>query len=227
MFRNPLPTILVVLLVIFDVSCSQGKSGITTPDIDGAKDEAGGWGTKYLAGLWHVQINPATGSYDIASLRSSELILNVLGFLEPPPLSGVNIDLDSLVIEPPEIQVDVILSHPIPDPVFMGFDVRGVVFGPRVTNSDGMTILTGPEFFKNEPFGYIDGLLGAPDNVANYEGLAGYKYFCDGLGKDADLVTFMSNAANLSRRRTPTAGTTSWTGPIPAMILLSSITPSM
>lgn len=120
--------------------------------------------------------------------------------MEPPVLSGVSIDLESLVVEPPVIEADVILSHPIPDTVFTGFDVRGVVFGPEVTNNDGLTILTGPEFFKGEPFGYIDGLLGAPDSYANYEGLAGYKYFCDGLSVNDDLVEYMSNPANLANR---------------------------
>jgi len=192
--------LIFALLVLFTVACSGGKGDPVAPDLKYQEPAKEAVGTKMVAGVWHIAINKNTGAVDIADLRTSKLILNVLGFMEPPVLSGVNIDLASLVIEPPIVEVDVILSHPIPDTVFMGFDVRGVVFGPKVVNADGLTILTGPEYFKDEAFGYIDGLLGAPDSYGDYAGLFGYKYFCDGLGKDADLVDFFSKPANLDKR---------------------------
>jgi hypothetical protein len=84
----------------------------------------------------------------------------------------------------------------------MGFDVRGVVFGPWLDNSDGLTIVMSPEFFKqkNIGFGYQDGMLGVPDSVADYTGLAGYKYFADGLWKTDDLYTFFANPENMANR---------------------------
>ena len=50
------------------------------------------------------------------------------------------------------------------------------------------------------PFGYQDGLLGAPDSVGDYSGLAGYKYYCDDIGEDESLIDFFSDPANLATR---------------------------
>lgn len=188
------------MIVAIAMGCSGGGETPYTPaeDIKVAVESEGG--TTACLGLWNVVIDKATGQIDVADLRTSENIINVLGFLEPPALTGMTIDFGTLSIADPEIQVDVVLTHPIPDATFMGFDVRGVVFGPKVTNADGLTVIPSPEFFKGVPFGYQNGLLGTPDSVAHYKGLAGYKYFCDGLGANDDLVTFMSDPANLARR---------------------------
>jgi hypothetical protein len=150
-----------------------------------------------------VVADSATGTLEVTDLRTSEAMINVLSFLEPPPLSGMTIDFNTLYIDFANgtVSVDVILSHPIPDPVFMGFDVRGVVFGPKLTNADGLTPVMAPKNFSNEAFGYIDGLLGAPYGYAKYSGeLNGYKYFCNNLGTDADLVAHFSDPANLANR---------------------------
>jgi hypothetical protein len=171
-------------------------------------------------GLWQISIDPATGTGDIVQLRSADKIINVLGFMEPPPLTLMDLDWPNLVIADPVIEVGVILTHPIAgDDVFTGFDVRGVCFGPRVANADGLTIIPGPDYFTGVPFGWQDGLLGAPDSVGSYEGLAGYKYFCDDLGATEDLVAFMSDTGNLDNRGSYGAGNTNqrdyildWTG---------------
>jgi hypothetical protein len=157
-------------------------------------------GTTSMLGLWEVTIDKEAGTIEAVDMRTSSLIINVLGFLEPPPLTGMTIDFGTLVLDDPIVEVDVIVSHPLPDAIFTGFDVRGVVFGPEVEFADGLTIIPSPEFFKGVPFGYKDGILGAPDSYAHYTGLAGYKYFCDGLAKHGDLVTFMSDPVNLAKR---------------------------
>jgi len=197
--------LLIALLGLFAIiiGCSSGGSNIeniVAPDDNDEKLGVEANGITSIFGLWQVSIDKNAGTIDAVDLRTSDLIINVLGFLEPPPLKGLTIDFATLVINDPIIEVDVILTHPIPDPQFMGFDVRGVVFGPRVANADGTTVIPSPEFFSVVPFGYMDGLLGTPNSAAHYAGLAGYKYFCDGLGKDDDLATFMSNPWNLKHR---------------------------
>ena len=80
-------------------------------------------------------------------------------------------------------------------------DVRGVVFGPKVVNSDGYTPVMAPEHFEGVQFGYVDGLLGVPYSIAGYdEGIYGYKYFCDDLSVNEDIVEFFSDPGNLANR---------------------------
>jgi len=189
-----------MFILIFAVSCSSGTGDAVAPTTGDKAPVTLHTGNTSCIGFWQVEIDEESSTINAVDMRSSDLIIDVLGFLEPPALKGLTIDFATLKIADPVIEVDVILTHPIPDPTFTGFDVRGVVFGPRVTNADGLTIVSCPEFFAGIPFGYKDGLLGTPDSVANYKGLAGYKYFCDGLGKDDDLATFMSDPDNLAKR---------------------------
>ena len=162
-------------------------------------------GDNYLWGIWQVSIEKATGKISLAQLRQSDLALNVTGFLEPPPLKNLNIDFGTLIIDPTNnyVGVDVMLTHPLqtPDAVFTGFDVRGVVFGPEVRNADGWTAMMNPQDFSGLPFGYQDGLLGAPYSFAHYTGdWFGYKYFCDTLGLTDDVGVFFNNEANIEKR---------------------------
>jgi len=189
------------LTVALIIGCSSGGgSQPTLPQVEkpAAKDHIG----THLWGSYQVAIDKNTSKVDITQLRGANQIINVLGFLEPPVLNNMSIDFTSLVIDSTNnlVSVNVILKHPIPDPVFMGFDVRGVVFGPDLLNADGLTPVMNPADFATEPFGYIDGLLGAPDSYAHYDGLWGFKYFCDGLGINDDVATFFSNETNLADR---------------------------
>jgi hypothetical protein len=190
MGKRIIPVFLVLILVLV-ISCSYRGGGSTVPSYDdtAAVEYDGNFA---CLGFWNVVIHE-DGKVDLVDSRSTDLIVNVLQFLEPPPMTNLKVKFNTLVIDPINkvVEVDVVLTHPIPIPRYMGFDVRGVVFGPYVANADGFTIIPSPEFFTGVPFGYQDGILGTPDSVANFEGLAGYKYYCDGLGPDDDLVAFM------------------------------------
>ncbi len=214
MCRSLMPSLVFIIALMFMVSCSGGDENVIAPDPEPAAGqdavtEAGGnavvteaGGTTTCLGLWQVVLDPATGTGDIVQLRTAEKILNMLGFMEPPVLTNMDLDWADLDIDFPggTAEVGVILTHPINDKVFTGFDVRGVCFGPKVSNADGLTIIPSPEFFSGVPFGYQDGLLGAPDSYGNYEGLAGYKYFCDGIGEDEVLSDFFSDPGHYADR---------------------------
>ncbi len=203
MQRTIFYSLLCLLLVAFAISCSSGDGGIIAPPTDEVNKAATvESGNTACFGLWQFSIDTTTGSVDITRLREADKIINVLGFMEPPPLSSMDLDWDDLDINPDAgtISVGVILKHPIPDPVFTGFDVRGVCFGPEVDNADGLTIVMSPEFFSGVPFGYQNGLLGAPDSVGDYSGLAGYKYYCNDIGEDESVVDFFSDPLNLEER---------------------------
>ena len=81
--------------ILFLVSCSGGKSDPVTPDLnDQAAAVEDAKGSKLIGGVWHIVIDKDTGEVDILNMRNSELVLNVLCFMEPPVLTGVSIDLD-------------------------------------------------------------------------------------------------------------------------------------
>lgn len=197
----------IILLLVASAGCS-GGNGINpvSPDTRAHAVDAHTSGMLPV-GLWQFAADTHTGTMDIVQLRSAELSLNVLPFMEPPPLLNLTIDWDTLDIdgENSYIGVDVVLSHPFvtPEGIFRGFDVRGVVFGPELTNADGYTPLLRPKDFSGEAFGYVDGLLGAPHSVANYSrDENGYKYFCDGIDADEGMVDFFIDEGNLAGRGT-------------------------
>jgi hypothetical protein len=192
----------VLALLLMSWGCSGGGgAGTVLPEPVAPKTIENNGGTG-LWGLYQVSIDPKTESVDIVQLRGAEDILNVVGFLEPPALSGMTIDFDTLVIADPMVLVDVILTHPLdtPDEVFHGFDVRGICIGPKLINADGLTPAMNPADFELVPFGYQDGLLGAPYSYAGYDGLWGYKYFCDGLLLNDDVAEFFNDPLNLDNR---------------------------
>ncbi len=209
MTRSIILSLVLTLFLLFAISCSGNGGNVITP-APAHETLVNSTGGTVCQGLWQFTVSK-DGSVDITQLRNADKIINVIGFMEPPALSLMNLDWDALDIDFDNgtIDVGVILTHPIPgDDVFTGFDVRGVCFGPRVSNADGLTIVPSPEFFSGVPFGYQDGLLGAPDSYANYEGLAGYKYYCDGLGPDDDMAEFFIDTDNLANRGSYGAGAT-------------------
>jgi hypothetical protein len=199
------PTLLpaILLAVVFMVSCSGNAGNILAPSDDTRITVANQTGTTACLGLWQAVASPDSGTLELTPIRGGEYMLNVIGFLEPPALVNLQIDFETLFIDfdTDEIYVDVILRHPLNSPVFKGFDVRGVVFGPRVVNADGYTPAMNPDLFTGVPFGYSDGLLGAPASASGFDDeISGYKYFCDGLGLDEDLPGFFTDPDSLEDR---------------------------
>jgi len=192
----------LLLCLCFLISCSGGSYDGISPAINDKPQAADTSGTTTCLALWQVVIDTETCRADIADLRAADQMLNVLGFLEPPTMTGLSIDFGTLQIKPGQkyVGVDVILKHPLASAMFLGFDVRGVVFGPEVTNADGLTIVLSPEFFTGVTFGYKDGLLGVPDSAIHYTGLAGYKYFCKDIGLNDKLSDFFSDPGNVANR---------------------------
>ncbi len=162
-----------------------------------------------LWGLWQFVANPEAATLEAIPLRSSEMHVNVLPFLEPPPF--LNLTLESLEFNGDIIEVEIGLRHPFLGLTeFTGFDVCGILItggsvdgfsdpdlvmagegDTRLLNADGYSRWWNPsEFPVNDGtmFAYNDGLLGSPDSFGDYNcTLNGYKYFCDALGPDDGL----------------------------------------
>ncbi len=217
MHRMAFGLLTILSLILLLVSCSSSNSPITAFDEPEKAVSYGGSNSHGLWGFWQFVADPEAQTLEYYQLRISEFHLNVLPFLEPPPLLNLTLESDvTFDIANNTLEVDIGLTHPFLGlNEFAGFDVKGIVIsradlmdatptvqwempGPttlRLVNADGYTRMWNPVEFpyvlENELFCYKDGLLGAPDSFGNYDAqLNGYKYYCDGL-LPGDPVTAM------------------------------------
>ncbi|MGB2927274.1 MAG: hypothetical protein WBB70_00025, partial [Desulfobacterales bacterium] len=91
--------VLAILLFILAAGCS-GVS--TVPDaapVNGRSADAAV--SRQLWGLYDVAVDIQAATIEAVPLRQADLRVNVLVFLEPPPLSYLKIDFSDLEIIPP------------------------------------------------------------------------------------------------------------------------------
>jgi len=213
---------LITLLMILSVSCSGGANtgSPVTPsqDIDTLGRVSDSDDSQRLWGLYDITFDPVSGSADVVPVRSADLDLNILMFLEPesgPP----SLTIKNLMFDGAEVSCDVGITHPFSDfPKYTGFMVRGIVLTDgskaiwedpqlvmsdetelRLDNLDGYTRWYNPlEFPDNETvFSYRAGKLGDPNGENYGSTLNPYKLFADGLNElddDLDLDEAMKSA---------------------------------
>ncbi len=211
---NFIQTLLLFAIIISIIGCSgsQNDPVTNTPLTDRASFDAS---TSHQTwGLWQFIADPDNETLDIVQLRGVQIHLNALRFLEPPPLTYLT--LESVQFNGNIIEVDIGLRHPFLGLTqFTGFDVCGILItdgsvsgfddpdlvlagegDTRLLNPDGLSRWWNPaEFPVNEGtiFSYNDGLLGAPDSLADYSStLNGYKYFADDLVNPDDPMDVLS-----------------------------------
>ena len=204
--RNRLIVFIVfsaALLLVFGCSSSMDTSPVLPVEksVD-ALNSHGCWG------VWQFIADPEAQTLEMVSLRGSEMHLNAIVFLEPPAL--VNLTLESLEFNGNIIEAGIGLRHPFLGLTeFSGFDVCGILisngsvtgFGDsdivmagagdtRLLNPDSYSRWWNPTEFPMDGtmFGYKDGLLGAPDSLANFTSTVNAcKYFCDELDENDSL----------------------------------------
>lgn len=203
---------LIFIVAVFAIGCSSVSNNPLAPDGTRDAEPAQQANAHHLWGLWQFMINPELATVEFAPVRAAELHINAVTFLEPP--ANVNISIEG----PPEfaggnVTLNIGITHPFTGlDKFTGFDVKGILIGHgsiqvhdipalffaddtqlRLLNPDGHTRWWNPEEFPGgtvDHQGYKDGLLGAPDSVAEFTGtLNPYKYYCDFLGAEDDLAT--------------------------------------
>ncbi len=189
----------IILILAFALGCSSGGDTPLIPSDNQARDSATA-SSHQLWGMWQFIADPDAGTLDFVPLRQTDMHLNAIVFLEPPPL--VNLTLESLQFNGDIIEADIGLRHPFLGLTeFTGFDVCGILISRgsvggfsdpdllmpgendlHLLNPDALTRWWNPaEFPVNTKtmFGYNDGLLGTPEAVGQYDAtLNGYKYFC-------------------------------------------------
>ena len=197
--------ILAVLIAVAISGCSSNRKVLEPTDeprIPAASESHLSWGT------WQFTADPGNGTLEAVQLRTSDMHLNALPFLEPPAL--LNLTLESVIFNGNIVEVDIGLKHPFLGLTeFTGFDVCGVLItdgsvsgfsdthlvmtgagDTRLLNADGVTRWWNPAEFPhgNTMLSYKDGLLGTSDAKADYNStLNAYKYFCDDLGANDPL----------------------------------------
>ncbi len=202
----------VLLVALFALGCSAG--GYDAPmlpnNTPGSLNAAGI--SHHTWGLWQFTADPEAGILDVVQLRTGNLHLNALPFLEPPPYLFLTLESPPH-FEGNQLDVDIGLRHPFLGYArYTGFDVCGVLItngsvsgftdpdlqmagegDTRLLNPDGYSRWWNPAEFpinNGTIFGYTDGLLGAPDSYTDYNcTLNAYKYFCDDLDDPDDSLS--------------------------------------
>jgi len=208
------PIIISILAIFFASGCSSSQNSNPNAPTIPAERVPTAVGTHQFWGLWQFTADPDAGRLEVAPVRTGQMHLNALFFLEPPPL--VNLTLESLVIAGNKVDANIGLRHPFLGlNEFTGFDVCGILItngsvtgfhdtdlrmtgegDTMLLNPDGYTRWWNPAEFpvnNGTMFSYKDGLLGTKDSVADYNcTLNGYKLFCDELADPSAPVSSMS-----------------------------------
>ena len=164
-----------------------------------------------LWGLYHVIIDPLAETMEVIPMRASNVHLNIIKLLEPGGKYG-HFQLASGFtwnVDQTELDLDMSIYHPLEGMrQFSGFDMRAIIITKgtlggfsnpgiimssldemRLMNADGYTRWWNPTEFPGDTFfSYVDGALGFKHDVWNLTStMNGFKYFADGLDKDAPL----------------------------------------
>jgi len=206
---------ILVAIAVFTFSVIAGCSGGNLPTTPANHEISSGptGGSHTSLGLWQFTIDPVNESIDVVPLRSEQLHMNGLAFMEPPV--GTSLAIDQIVeMTANEVTVDIRISHPYPGMDFAcAFDVCGILISHgsvlfpltddllfpdegdvQLLNPDGYTRWWNPVEFPPNPTvrhqGYVDGLLGRPNSVAGFDAtLNGYKYFSSDLADPESPLT--------------------------------------
>ncbi len=200
---------LIIIASALLLGCSSGADLPSAPRED-VNHSASSTSSHYTWGLFRFEADLDAGTLDVTPLRSAEMHLNALPFLEPPPF--VNLSLESLEINGNLIEADIGLRHPfLGMNEFTGMDVNGILIsngtiggftdsgitipGPddiRLLNADGSSRWWNPtEFPVNAGiFAYNDGVLGTPDSIADFNSTVNpYKYYCGDFNSPDDPMS--------------------------------------
>ncbi len=199
--------IMCMAILPFAISCSGIDGNPSDITFDSSSESLSA--EHYCYGFWQFTADPAAEVLEVTQLRNGNLHLNVLPFLEPPPL--VNISLESVHFNGNLVDVDIGLRHPFAGLTeFTGFDVAGILItngsvsgftdtdiryagegDTRLLNPDGYTRWWNPmEFPHNAGISsYTDGLLGVADSTAHYTcTINAYKFFCDDISDPDESI---------------------------------------
>lgn len=216
-------TAIFIAVILLVPACSNSSSpvhnGIDEGLTNGANVETALFPTENnhnLLGYWMFYVDPDNDIIEPIQLRSSDVHLNVLTWLENAPCSNCLKITNFNKPTPTQMDVEITFTHPFTNDRFTGFDVRGIVMfegnlsfpsmdlmvsngsdgNPELINPDGFTTLYNPGTAGNGLQGYVKGKLApgfaAPNATLNafkaYYSNENRRYYAAG---DALAQTFM------------------------------------
>ncbi|MCX6646706.1 MAG: hypothetical protein NTY09_10160 [bacterium] len=204
----------IAILVAIATSCSGKGSPLVPPGAGGEMSLTGaasvvpeGSTDHALWGFWEGYFDPSTGALEISLLREAAFHMNVGRILEQSG-AGLSVNVNSFNPTEALLDMDVTITHPVPDSDLRCFDVRGIFMGPgdtivsqtdpgliyntltgtRLLNADGYTRWwNAVEFTTPGLFGYDSNLID-PGFLVPTTTLNPYKYFSDPLGPTDPVV---------------------------------------
>ena len=86
--KNYLATVVIIIALLF-TGCSNGGGGTpVVPEQPVARNQQ----SHSLMGLWQFEASPERGTLEFEPIRMAEMHVNVLPFLEPPPLFNLTLE---------------------------------------------------------------------------------------------------------------------------------------
>jgi hypothetical protein len=122
--------IIVILIGVFLVGCSQGADSVTTPQAEPIR-ESKSIDNDWTWNQWMFSVDESHSVVEAVPMRTADKNLNVTRFVEKTPCTNC-LQLGKLLPQGDgTYKLNVSLRHPYPNnPEFTGFDVRGVVIFP-------------------------------------------------------------------------------------------------
>jgi hypothetical protein len=191
--------IAIIIFVIPGIGCS-GNTNVA-PDLSDQENSRIGSSpsSRQFMGYSLIELDTESGKTDVIPVRAGNLHLNVTGILNNTMGVGVALVPGESDIPNGYVVLDVSLTHPLSNPKFSGFDVKGILIvhgtqaigplnfpgvnGARLNNADGYTRWWNPtEFTDPGLLGYTKGKF-APDIPTSWidATINPYKYFADAL----------------------------------------------
>ena len=122
LIRLPVAIIFFTIAIALLSGCSNSGGWLPTIPNEPAKVVDAISDSHICWGLWQFTADPVNETLDVTQLRTGNLHLNALPFLEPPPL--VNLTLDSIQFNGDIVEADIGLRHPFLGlDEFTGFDI--------------------------------------------------------------------------------------------------------
>jgi hypothetical protein len=157
---------IIIYFILFFLGCNNnsGKNSIISPSLFNANQDhlvfaqSGG----YIPwGYYELMIARDGSSAEVIPTRSAEDILwgyhiNVVKFLETEPCTNC-LWLSNIHLLPNEdVSVDVNLKHPFTDPIWTGFDVRGIIMFPssQIFMDNNLRMQAGMDPFPEDMWRY-------------------------------------------------------------------------
>ena len=134
---------LIILLVVFSITaCAKSHTPTTTPVNEPQDSATIQTANHYLLGYYLIQIDQAAESYEIIPMRGTSDHWNVISFIERSPCTDCFKITDFYHGVDGTFNFVTVLDHPIPDPVFTMFDVRGIMMfnGSRFFPEHGLVV---------------------------------------------------------------------------------------